>query len=315
MKSLRRTALAACFYLAFFNAAAAEEAVPAPSKTEVAAILNGEYEFYGKSLRFTDGQAGKTVVTHGLAQMTALIQENPPFAWGELNGDGQNDAALLILEQSEVGKSAGYYLTASLGGEQRKGVNIVFVGEDIAPQRLTIASGKIILNYLDKKRDAKPGTLHERCYLLKEGRLEESGFQATPQQLSVAPKRISFRSYAVLLGQDSQVLTARLAEMPTFDEKEGLIFAKAGISVSLADGKVTQIVVKRRDLSFDGLRLGDNIASFKGVFGKPLQESEAEMTFAGKGFRLRIVYDAASGRSLSAYLLSEETLEKSVEKS
>ncbi len=310
MKILRRTALAACFYLAFLNAAAAEETVLKPPNADVIAVLNGEYEFYGGGLRFIDGKAEKTVVTHGMAQMTAIIREDFPFAWGELNGDEQLDAALLLTEKSEVGKTTGHYLAVSLGGEQRRGTNIVFVGEDVMPQQLVIKDHKVVLRYLGEKNDAGPGMLRERCYQIKEGRLQESGFQATPQDLNVAAKRLSFRSYAALLGLAADALTARLAEMPTADGKDGLNFAKAGIIVSTAEGKVTQIFTQRRDLSFDGLRLGDNISSFKGVFGKPLQESAGEMTFLFKGFSLRVVYDAASGKSLSAYLLPEAVLEK-----
>lgn len=304
MNFSKKGALALCLALVCLSLpVAAEERLP----EENAAVLNGQYEFFGKNLRFSDGRASGTVVTHGLAQMTAEILDNPPFVWGDLNGDAKPDAVLLIREQSEVAKAAGYYLAVSLSGEgvSRSGSNALFIGEDIFVKSLAVEQRQIKLTYSDAARDAKPGMSHERRYLIKDGRLSETGYKADEKQYKIAPKRESFRKYALLLGAERQALLERFPEAPLAVENDGVKFVKEGISVWFAGNKVNKILLQREGLSFDGLRLGDQGESFARVFGQSLQTEKDAMLFTGKGFRLKVNYDVKSGKTLAAYLLPE----------
>jgi len=74
-------------------------------------------------------------------------------AYGDLNGDGKEDAAVL-LTQSGVGSGTFIYVAALVSGPVTyKGTNAVFIGDRISPQSITIKKGAISVTYLDRKPD------------------------------------------------------------------------------------------------------------------------------------------------------------------
>ncbi len=65
---------------------------------------------------------------------------------GDLNQDGKDDIAFLI-HRNDTDRGILYYLTSAIQGENGKlGTNLIFLGDKIKPNKLTIQDGFIIVN-------------------------------------------------------------------------------------------------------------------------------------------------------------------------
>lgn len=72
-------------------------------------------------------------------------------AFGDLNGDGKEDVAFLITQNSE-GSGTFYYVVVALKNTNGYQVtNTLLLGDRIAPQTTEIQNGEIIVNYADRK--------------------------------------------------------------------------------------------------------------------------------------------------------------------
>lgn len=70
---------------------------------------------------------------------------------GDLNGDGRDDAALMLLQNSE-GSGSFFYVAVALNTKAgAQGANVIFLGDRIAPQNIEIKDGQIIANYADRQ--------------------------------------------------------------------------------------------------------------------------------------------------------------------
>jgi hypothetical protein len=80
------------------------------------------------------------------------------IAYGDVNKDGKNDTAALLMQTSS-GTGTFFYLVAYVSGiVQYKGTNAIFIGDRIAPKSIAIdANGVINVTYLDRK-DGEPFT-------------------------------------------------------------------------------------------------------------------------------------------------------------
>lgn len=67
---------------------------------------------------------------------------------GDLNADGKDDVAFLIV-RNDPDRGILYYLVTALAFDGGKaGTNLIFVGEKISPQKISIESGVIGLEYM-----------------------------------------------------------------------------------------------------------------------------------------------------------------------
>ncbi len=74
-------------------------------------------------------------------------------AFGDLNGDGKEDVAFL-LTQNSGGSGTFYYVVVALKTDASYiGTNAIFLGDRIAPQSTSIEKGLVIVNYADRKLD------------------------------------------------------------------------------------------------------------------------------------------------------------------
>jgi hypothetical protein len=72
---------------------------------------------------------------------------------GDLDGDGTDDAALILVHQPG-GSGTFYYVAAALAADGiYRGTNAVLLGDRIAPQPLLIRNGVINANYADRGAD------------------------------------------------------------------------------------------------------------------------------------------------------------------
>ncbi|MDB5254405.1 MAG: hypothetical protein JWL80_471, partial [Parcubacteria group bacterium] len=74
-------------------------------------------------------------------------------AYGDINGDGKDDTAALLIQ---IGGGSGefVYLVGYVSGTVTyKGTNAVFIGDRIQPKTITIKNGVVTVNFLDRKAD------------------------------------------------------------------------------------------------------------------------------------------------------------------
>lgn len=73
------------------------------------------------------------------------------LAKGDLNGDGKQDAALMLVQDSG-GSGTFYYVVVAINtADGAQGTNAVLLGDRIAPQDVEIQNGEVIANYADRK--------------------------------------------------------------------------------------------------------------------------------------------------------------------
>ena len=126
-------------------------------------------------VRLTDGLYEAPVVP-GSASMVRIALM-PEMAMGDLNGDGGDDA-VVVLESWSGGSGTFYHLVAVLNGDKGLSpVSQLYLGDRIRVQSVRIESGRIQVRFLDRAADAPmmaEPTIPRTCWLeLTEG----NGFQ------------------------------------------------------------------------------------------------------------------------------------------
>jgi heat shock protein HslJ/LysM repeat protein len=122
---------------------------PAPAGLSTQELGNATYHgIYAEPVTLTDGKyEGAPFVEGGASRPTVtLIPE--PVGYGDLNGDGQADAAVLLAESSG-GSGTFIYLAAMVvqdGGPQN--VATTLLGDRVQVQSLTIEAGQIVVKEL-----------------------------------------------------------------------------------------------------------------------------------------------------------------------
>lgn len=82
-----------------------------------------------------------------LTEETFLAED---IGYGDLNGDGRDDAAVLLIRQGG-GSGLFVYVAGYVSGPNAyKGTNAVYVGDRISPKSVSIDNGVIVLQYLDR---------------------------------------------------------------------------------------------------------------------------------------------------------------------
>ena len=111
--------------------------------------LNATYTIDGTPVVLVNGKASTPAAPGSAEMVTTQIFGEPVY--GDLNGDGVNDAAVFIV-QSGAGSGAFYYAAAALDvGSSTTGTNAVLLGDRIAPNTIQIAGGITIVNYAYRK--------------------------------------------------------------------------------------------------------------------------------------------------------------------
>jgi heat shock protein HslJ len=109
-------------------------------------LKNAEYRgIYAEAIRLTDGKyEGEPFVEGGASRPTVAFIN--VYAFGDLNGDGLDDAVVVLVENSG-GSGSFVYLAAVLNrGGNPENVAMQFLGDRGQVQSLTIAEGEITVN-------------------------------------------------------------------------------------------------------------------------------------------------------------------------
>ena len=98
-------------------------------------------------------------------------------AKGDFNGDGKEDVAFL-LTQDTGGSGTFYYVVAAIAtASGYQGTNAIILGDRIAPQTTEFRDGKIIVNFADRlpsePMTAKPSVGVSKYYKVVDGQLGE----------------------------------------------------------------------------------------------------------------------------------------------
>src|SRR3989338_5155671 len=122
--------------------------------------LNATYSIEGELITLENGRAEEESEQGSAIKIETTVFGEP--AMGDLDDDGVEDAAL-ILVYNPGGSGTFYYVTAALQGSGKaEGVitRSVFLGDRIAPQNISIKNGVVLVNYADRAADqpmsAKP---------------------------------------------------------------------------------------------------------------------------------------------------------------
>ena len=110
----------------------------------------------------------------GITEEVTLLDN---VAYGDVNDDNKNDAALFL---AQYGGGSGTFIYAAVfvsGPVSYKGSNVVFLGDRISPQDIFIKNGVVNVEYLDRGPDerfsAEPTISVSKQFIYKNGVLEE----------------------------------------------------------------------------------------------------------------------------------------------
>lgn len=139
--------------------------------------LNATYNIDGVPVTLVDGRSEQPAGPGSAETITTQIFGEP--ALGDVNGDGMNDAAV-VLVQSGAGSGTFYYAAVALATSTRSGssaggivgTNAILLGDRIAPDTTQIENGIITVNYADRKPTdsmSTPPSVGVSKYLVVEG--------------------------------------------------------------------------------------------------------------------------------------------------
>lgn len=136
---------------------------------------NATYTIDGRQVPLLSGRCETEAAPGSAAKAVTTVFEEPTF--GDLDGDGDEDAVLLLTD-APGGSGTFYYVAASIYENDRyRGTEAVLLGDRISPQRIGIKNGIVEVDYLDRHPDepmAKPPSVGKTKFLaLRDGRLVE----------------------------------------------------------------------------------------------------------------------------------------------
>jgi hypothetical protein len=136
--------------------------------------LGATYWINGSPVRLYDGRA----VTAAAPGSATKIRTNVSgqLVYGDINGDGEKDAAL-ILVHDPGGSGTFYYAAAAINFQNRyQGTNAVLLGDRIIPENIRIHNGVIVIYYADRRpgepMSAEAAAVKSRTLILENNRLK-----------------------------------------------------------------------------------------------------------------------------------------------
>ncbi|HUX36060.1 MAG TPA: Gmad2 immunoglobulin-like domain-containing protein [Candidatus Paceibacterota bacterium] len=118
------------------------------SEKQANSPLNAAYAIDNVSYPLQNGKFEKEAAPGSASKETVSVFGAPIY--GDLNGDGIKDAAVM-LQRDSGGSGTFYYAAAAINDNGTyKGTNAVFLGDRIAPQNMEIRNGVLIVNYADR---------------------------------------------------------------------------------------------------------------------------------------------------------------------
>jgi len=154
---------------------AGDERVPVSGSKAASDPRNATYTLDGRKIPLHDGRSVEQAPP-GSAAKAVTAQFGEP-AFGDLDGDGDEDAVLLLVHDPG-GSGTFYYIAASINENGRyHGTEAVLLGDRISPRRIAIENGVVVVEYADRRPDepmaASPSVRKSKHLTLRNGRLVE----------------------------------------------------------------------------------------------------------------------------------------------
>jgi len=112
-------------------------------------VKNITYKIANQSFDMKNGRAEVSIVPGSASKNVLSLFGEPVF--GDLNGDGLVDAAVLLVNTSG-GSGAFYYATLAINtGDGYKATEAMYLGDRIAPQTVEIHDGRAVYNFAERK--------------------------------------------------------------------------------------------------------------------------------------------------------------------
>ncbi|UCF90834.1 MAG: hypothetical protein JSW39_21485 [Desulfobacterales bacterium] len=136
--------------------------------------LNAVYGIVNQAVQLVDGRAESEAAPGSVIKTITIVVGKP--VCGDLDGDGNEDAAL-FLSQDLGGSGTFFYVAAAMFNEGRwQGTNAVLVGDRVVPGTISIRSGVVTARYADRMPEQpmaqKPSVAKTLNLKLVNGRLE-----------------------------------------------------------------------------------------------------------------------------------------------
>lgn len=109
---------------------------------------NATFQFEDGPVTLKNGSATTNLTPSG--EITEETDLTNTIAYGDLNSDGKNDAAFLLV-QTTSGTGVFFNVAAYVSGlVNYNGSNAIFLGDRIVPKTISISKGIITVTYLDR---------------------------------------------------------------------------------------------------------------------------------------------------------------------
>ncbi len=138
--------------------------------------FDATYLVEDESVTLVDGTFEKETAPGSATKIRTFVFGEPTV--GDIDGDGDEDAALFLVRDSG-GSGTFYYAAVALNrGGAYMGMNAVLLGDRIAPQTIEIKEGQVIANYAERKPDepmtAQPSAGQSKYLMVSSDELVES---------------------------------------------------------------------------------------------------------------------------------------------
>jgi hypothetical protein len=162
-----------------------DSSLPRPSETPpakagstaAASPESASYRIGGRVVALHDGKHEEPAAPGSAARNTTIVWGTPLAA--DLDGDGDQDA-VVIIESRPGGSGTFYYIAAAaLDRGSYIGSSAVFLGDRIAPQGVTFASGVVTVDFAERRTgepmSTPPSVGVSRRFVYRDGQLRPLG--------------------------------------------------------------------------------------------------------------------------------------------
>ena len=152
-----------------------KSSITTPEQKIVVDPRNATYIIEGKEFTLVNGKSEKEIAPGSASKIITQYFGNDVKA--DFNGDGIEDVAFLLTQDSG-GSGKFYYVAVALSlKDGYKGTNAILLGDRIAPQTTEFKNGEIVVNYADRKLDESMATIPSvgvtKYFKVSDGKLVE----------------------------------------------------------------------------------------------------------------------------------------------
>jgi hypothetical protein len=150
-----------------------DERLPVTKKESALDPLNASYTIEGRQVDLINGHAEVGAAPGSATKIKTSVFGKPVY--GDLDGDGREDAALLLVDEPG-GSGTFYYVAVAVNANGTyRGTNAVLLGDRVAPHDLRIRNGVVVVHYADRRPEepmsALPSVSKSEYLVLKSGEL------------------------------------------------------------------------------------------------------------------------------------------------